>query len=143
METTWVQKLHDSQKYYKDILAELESLLEACYKLDLVGIPAEGSLYRNTITIRKATEDYIPKLVRIKTEPVVKYFHNWSGELGYSTKIGDVDVFVVPDIEKYVCKVRKEETSKFVKQEEKTTKFYLDGDCDPLFFEEATREEVV
>jgi hypothetical protein len=111
--------------------------------LDVVGIPAEGSIYRTSITIRKATEDYIPKLVKIKTEPVVKYFHDWSGELGYSTKIGEVDIFVVPDTDKYVCKVRKEVTSKIVPHEEKKAKFYLDGDCDPLFFEEATKEGVV
>lgn len=139
---TWVEMLNDEQLYYKQNLAALDKLRSACQALDDAGIPPEGSLYQDSITIRKATEDYIPKLVKIKTGPVTKYFHEWTGELGYSTEIGEVTVYVVPDAEKYICKVRKDITIKTIPKEEKTVKFFLEGDCDPLFFEEASQTEV-
>ena len=141
---TWVEELEEDKRYYQKHVDRLNALAETARLLDSVGIPADGgSFWNKHITIRNADETTVPKLVSIKTAPATKYFNEYSGELGYITAIGDILITVVPDTTKYVCKVTKTERSRTVETVEKDVSYHLDSDCDPLFFEEATEEEVV
>jgi hypothetical protein len=140
---TWEESLENETKYYHDLLNDLEQLRPTCQALDRQGIDATGgSVWRASITIKNADEGIVPKLVAIKTAPVVKFFHEHDGVVGYTTKIGDILIQVVPDPTKYVCKVTRTEVKKQVVKDEVSVSFKLTGDCDPLFFEEATIEEV-
>ena len=135
---TWVGKFEEDKTALERRLAVLEKLRPVVEVLDQAEIPAIGFVTSESVYIKGVGEELVPKLVRLKTAPVTKHFSAFSGDLFYATAINDITVYIFPDTTKFVCKIKKTETTK--QEERSEVVFELEADCDPLMMEEVKAE---